>query len=64
MEKWASLGWDNKFSNLAFFENIVCIFEENPKSPWVINTLEWWNRCIVPNIVKLADLNSTVRCQD
>jgi hypothetical protein len=45
-EEWG-LG-DNTFSYKAFYDNIITLFEDDLEDPWVIETLEWWNKCINP----------------
>lgn len=39
-------GWvmdDGAFEYEVFYQNIVQMFEGDPKDPWVVDTLEWWN---------------------
>jgi len=36
------------FSYEKFYENIVTLFEDDPEDPWVIDTLEWWNKYVNP----------------
>ena len=41
MSQWAS--YDNVFNLEEFYNSIVMTFETDPKDPWVVDTLEWWN---------------------
>ena len=34
---------DGHFDLHTFYDNIVTLFETNPRSPWVVETLNWWN---------------------
>jgi hypothetical protein len=31
------------FDHEAFYKNIVYLFESDPKAPWVVETLAWWD---------------------
>lgn len=35
---------DGIFDKQNFFENIVCLFEDDPNSDWATETLDWWNK--------------------
>lgn len=38
-------GWKVKLFYLNdFYDNIVSTFQDNAESPWVQETLEWWNK--------------------
>jgi hypothetical protein len=42
VESWSSE--DGEFDYEAFFNNIVDLFETDNTHPWVLETLEWWQR--------------------
>jgi len=42
MKRWGSS--NGLFYLDEFYDNIVSIFEDNADSPWVEETLEWWNK--------------------
>ncbi|KAG6839635.1 hypothetical protein C0991_000639 [Blastosporella zonata] len=39
------------FNYQDFYSNIVSLFEEKPENPWVVETLDWWNRQL-PDLTK------------
>lgn len=41
MKRWNTQ--DNLFCLDDFYDNIVSMFEDNIKSPWVEETLAWWH---------------------
>ena len=42
MEEWGEL--DGDFNQKHFFDNVVLLFEMDPKDPWAIETLAWWDK--------------------
>jgi hypothetical protein len=42
MEEWGEL--DGDFHQKRFFDNIVSLFEMDPKDPWAVETLAWWDK--------------------
>jgi hypothetical protein len=42
MEEWGEL--DGDFNQKRFFDSIVSLFEMDPKDPWAIETLTWWDK--------------------
>ena len=42
MNRWGAC--NGLFYLDSFYDNIVSIFEDNADSPWVEETLEWWNK--------------------
>jgi len=42
LNQWSK--YDGTFNMQKFFNNIVLLFEANPKDPWCIETLSWWNK--------------------
>jgi len=44
MEAWGDI--DGDFNQQRFFENIVSLFEMDPKDSWVVETLAWWNKYV------------------
>ncbi|KAG6896814.1 hypothetical protein C0992_005914 [Termitomyces sp. T32_za158] len=51
-EKWCIK--DGKFNLAHFFNNIVALFENDPKNPWVLETLAWWDK-------QVPDLKKTIK---
>jgi hypothetical protein len=43
-EHWTAL--DGNFNLEVFYNLIVDLFEQDPNDPWVVDTLEFWNKCI------------------
>ncbi|KAG6839305.1 hypothetical protein C0991_004023, partial [Blastosporella zonata] len=56
-EEWCSE--DGKFNLWRLFENIVPVFEDNPDNPWVVETLQWWDR----NVPDLVETKKRKRCR-
>jgi len=46
LSSWCTV--DGHFDLHAFYDNIVALFEMNLHSPWVVETLNWWNTYIFP----------------
>lgn len=41
LNSWSTV--DGHFDLHTFYDNIVALFETNPRSRWVVETLNWWN---------------------
>ncbi len=48
MSQWSSS--HDLFNLEEFYDTIVATFEKDPKDPWVVETLEWWNEYVVVKI--------------
>jgi hypothetical protein len=46
LNSWSTV--DGHFDLHTFYDNIVALFETNPRSPWVVETLNWWNTYVFP----------------
>ena len=44
MKRWNT--FDNLFSLVEFYDNIVSMFEDNIESQWVEETLDWWHKYV------------------
>ena len=47
MESWDTI--DGLFDIPAFYYAIIELFED-PEDEWAIETLEWWNMCVISSL--------------
>lgn len=52
---------DGDFNQQRFFENIMSLFEMDPKDSWVVETLAWWNKYVsLLSKMSLAESDSSL----